>query len=311
MWDFTVTSASVTVAVAGDPVNDPFAAYVWTPPAMPDNVLTPAEGRALYEAGVVSGPWDMAKGTSRWIIPNYDNVPTADSSRIAAQNWFGCSSDGSTGLTFPRQSAVLDLLNVSVTTPSRVNVSYGWVIDGNPEVKWTVTNTSDYSLPGFYGQPSQQLYLVKNGRVIAQAYPVNVDPTGGVLYAMDSYKGAATDTASPDVAQYYGLLMAGTSLDADTLWRDVSGCWNGEKQAPVTAGTYTLLTMQSIYLQTTDFGPTGIMPPVPEPAVSNAEGVKVGAPSIVAPGGGDPSQTYDYVELQMWTSLGTVTITTN
>lgn len=322
-WDVRVTADPVALTIAGDLVDDPFGhfLYSWEPPAMPDNVLTPEQARLLFSMGLESDPWTMAPGSSRWIMPDYSG-PTVmtDSARFAASSptgWFGCSYDGITGVDFPAQSAQLDLLDVTATVPSRAHVSYGWVVDGNPLVSYSVANTSEYSIPGFYGQPSTQLYLVKDGRVVATAYPVNTDPTGGQIYTTSALKeslapSATLDTtvaSQDDPATYWGLLSPGATVGGQYLWRDVSGCWNESGQTAVQAGTYTVLSMQSVYLQSTvpmlTSGNMGVVP-------------QAGAP--VAPDGGtvnseiaiDPSYpTYDYLELQMWTSLGTVTITTN
>jgi hypothetical protein len=312
-WDSREVTSAVTLTVAGDPVDDPFGAYIWSPPEKPTDFLTPALARELYQAGLVSGTWDMAPGTSRWIIPNYETASPVDSMRIAAPGgWYGCSWDGSTGLTFPTQSAILDLLDVSATFPSRINLSYGWVVDDNPEVHYSVTNTSEYSLPGFYGEPNHSLYLVKDGRVVAEAYPQNMNPyNGGFGYQTVT---ASTDTA----AEYWGILSPGTTLTGDYLWRDVNGCWTDSGPRTVTAGVYTLMTMQSLYVDDSGGGypilyaedetvkgdgNTGVAEPglAPEP---------VSTQTLVDPGI-DPTYTYDSVELQVWTSLGSVTITTD
>lgn len=324
-WDYRVTSTPVAFTIAGDVVDNPFGGYVntWVQPALPDNVLTPGEARDLYYQNIALEPWDMAPGTSRWIIPNYNNpTPAGAETLIATQQvgWFGCSYDGLTGLTFPTESANLDLLQVSVDVPSRVHLSYGWVVDGNPKVTYSVTNSSDYLLPGFYGEPNHQLYLVRDGRVIAEAYPVNTDPNNPVLY-MNSVRGSATsEVIAPDVAEYYGILEPGASTSGDYLWRDVSGCWNGSEQGTVPAGTYTVLSLQSLYLQSDVPMPmpmdTTIGKPEASSGSSGASGVV--APGVATPDPGttdvivDPSYpTYDWLELQMWTSLGTVTITTS
>ena len=243
-WNDRVTSKPVTLTIAGDPVDDPFGAYIWTAPERPSDILTPAKARELYEAGLVAGQWDMAPGTSRWIVPNYETDSPLSSTRIATSSWYGCSWDGSIGMTFPMQSADLDLLDISVSFPSRANVSYGWIVDGNPEIHFTVTNTSQYSLPGFYGEPSHQLYLVRDGRVVAEAYPQNMYPyTGDIVYATSSMEQAT------DASEYWGTLSPGVTLTGDYLWRDVNGCWTDSGSQPVKAGTYTLLTAQSIYVE--------------------------------------------------------------
>jgi hypothetical protein len=330
-WDYRITSEPISFAVAGDPVDNPFADYYpqpWTPPTQPEDMLTPAIARELFDAAATSVGWDMAEGTSRWILPNgYGDVQTF-APEPAEQGYFGCSWDGVSGLTFPTRSANLDLLSISADAPSRLSISYGWVVDDNPEVTLSVTNTSSYSIPGFYGEPSRSLYLVKDGRVVAEAFPANTDPNGQMLA-----KGAlTTDTAgvardavgdavqqgaalqksevAPDEADsYWGLLAPGESVSGTYLWRDVNRCWRDDgSTANLSAGTYTLLAMQSISLQQygTGAGVGGVTTggvAVPQPEVLD---IPVDpAVTTVAP------VQEDWLELQAWTSLGTVTITTH
>jgi hypothetical protein len=315
-WEYRVTSDPVTMTIAGDVVDDPFGGYLdtWVPPVLPSDILTPAAARELYSQNIALDRWTMAPGTSRWIIPNYSApTPTDVRTLVAppADSWYGCSYDGVTGLTFPTESATLDLLDVSVNMPSRINLSYGWVVDGNPRISYTVTNTSGYSLPGFYGEPNHQLYLVQNGRVVAEAYPVNANPNNPVLYRDSTMDGTTTDETSPDAAEYWGILEPGKSVSGDYLWRDVNGCWNDSGQALVRGGTYTVLSVQSLYLQSETPMPMDtdtMMIPREDTAVSSGAS-NIGEPEPLI----DPYYypTYDWLELQMWTSLGTVTITTS
>jgi hypothetical protein len=323
-WDFRVTSEPIGFAVAGDPVDNPFADYFpqpWTPPAQPDDILTPEQARLLFDAHASSIPWSMAPGTSRWILPNGGG---GRETFAPEQNYYGCSWDGTTGLTFPTRSADLGLVSTTATIPDRISVSYGWVVDGNPEVTLSVTNTSDYSIPGFYGEPNRSLYLVKDGRVVAQAYPVSVDPNGGRLYAAD---GVAASTPADDPDRYWGTLAPGERVSGTYLWRDVSTC-SGEDgtQTSLRPGTYTLLAMQSISLQS--YG-TSVGVPIPEPmrdaavvysgvAPDSSQGVSgttegsggatASRASAIAP---VPPDEQDWLEIQVWTSLGSVTITTH
>jgi hypothetical protein len=313
-WDYREVAPAVTLTIAGDPVDDPFGAYIYSPPDRPEDILTPAMARELYQAGLVSGAWDMAPGTSRWIIPNYESYAPVDSMRVASPGWYGCSWDGSTGVTFPTQSAILDLVDISATFPSRINVSYGWVVDGNPEVHFSVTNTSEYSLPGFYGQPSSALYLVKDGRVVAEAWPQSMYPYGGDVV----YDTVSTDSTT-DASEYWGTLSPNATITGDYLWRDINGCWTDSGSRSVTAGTYSLVTAQTIYIENSNGSypilysgtddalagdsSTGVAEPGLAPGPQDTE--KVVDPTI------DPYFTYDWVELQVWTSLGTVTITTS
>ncbi len=315
-----------TVTIGGDPVEDPFGDYLWSPPDRPDDILTPDQARSLYQAGLVSEAWDMTPGTSRWIIPTYDDVVFAEdldlasSSRmIAPSGWYGCNWDGTSGAAFPTLSADLDLLDVSVSFPSRINLSYGWVVDGNPEVHVTVTNASDYSLPGFYGGPNHTLYLVKDGRVVAEAWPQTMYPDSGYedLPAEGVPTRGTTATAeTTDPSAYWGTLPPGDSVTGDYLWRDLNGCWAESGRQSVEAGTYILLASQTLYVEDSDGypilydvavlegdGADNSTTIAPVPAVDIDDTVE--EPIV------DPGYRYDWVELQVWTSLGTVTITTS
>jgi len=322
-WDFRVTSEPVAFAIAGDPVDNPFADHFpqpWTPPEQPDDILTPEKARELFDAAVTSLPWGMAAGSSRWVMPNGAG---GRETFAAEQEYFGCSWDGKPNPTFPSRSADLGFLTTRADVPDRVSVSYGWVVDDNPTISLTVTNTSDYSIPGFFGEPNRSLYLVKDGRVVAQAYPVNVDPNGGRLLAVD---GVAVARAQEESDAYWGTLAPGESVSGTYLWRDVSTCANGDgTTARLSAGTYTLLAMQSISLQDYEavYG-GGIGIPVPEPLVdpaiaadAKASGGATESSGGIAPRGAiepdiaiAPAQP-DWLELQVWTSLGNVTIATH
>jgi hypothetical protein len=318
-WDYRITSDPITFAVAGDPVDNPFADYYpqpWTPPAQPDDILTPAVARTMFEAAATSAPWDMAKGSSRWILPSgYGQVETF-APTATDQNYFGCSGDGLSGLHFPTRSADLGLLSVSADVPTRLSVSYGWVVDDNPKVAVSVTNTSSYSIPGFYGEPNRSLYLVQDGRVLAEAYPVALDPNAGMLMKESA---PTTDTATQDdPATYWGTLAPGASLSGTYLWRDVNPC--SRQDGTVTSlqsGNYTLLAMQSVSLQQSSDG-TGISGVgVVAPAGLGNDTASVGSGTAVGSTVVDPmpptiaTTQQDWLDLQVWTSLGTVTITTH
>ncbi|GMA35260.1 hypothetical protein [Demequina litorisediminis] len=49
----------------------------------------------------------------------------------------------------------MDLLDLEVTAPSSLSVSYGFVVDGNPEVTSRVTNVSAYDIVNFWGHQPQ------------------------------------------------------------------------------------------------------------------------------------------------------------
>lgn len=305
-------SNSVTFVVAGDVPEDPFGAYLTpaTPEVVyPDDYLTPADAREEFAARIKQGQWDMAKGTQRV-------VKTSDSTEVADQNtwlnsYYGCSADGTTSPSFPSTSADWPLLGVDAKVPGSVGVSYGFVVDGNPEVNVSVTNISGHTLPGFWGQPNAVLYLVKDGKVVANSYLTSTDPYGtSVTYSTD------------------GLLEPDGSVSGTYLWRDVSGCWLGNEPLTVTPGTYTVLMVQDLYLDNGSGiyygGPmTYDKRTLDVPGGTSADGASAGTlgvaepevtsvdapdsmPGIIAPAPADG--TYDSVSLQVWTSLGRVTV---
>jgi hypothetical protein len=319
-WDYRVTSDPIAFSVAGDPVDNPFADYYpqpWAPPAQPDDMLTPAIARSLFDAAATSAPWDMAKGSSRWILPSGYGQRETFAPTTTDQNYFGCSWDGLSGLHFPTRSADLGLLSVSAEVPARLSLSYGWVVDNNPKVTVSVTNTSTYSIPGFYGEPNRSLYLVKDGRVVAQAYPVPLDPNAGMLMKQSAL--APQPASQDDPATYWGTLAPGASLSGTYLWRDVNGCSSQDGTVTsLASGNYTLLVMQSMSLQQYSDGTavSGVGVGMAEPARLGSGGDATSTPAVdpisidPMPPIVGPSQQ-DYLDLQVWTSLGTVTITTH
>jgi len=313
-------SNHVKLVVTGDVVVDPFGQYV-TPSApavvLPADYLDPATARDEYTAHLTNAPWDMAAGTQR-VVKTADALSSNDPNAWM-DTYYGCSADGTTQPRFPTASADWSLLSVSAKLPSKVGVSYGWVIDNNPVVNLTVKNTSGHTLPGFWGQPSTSLYLVKDGKVVATSYLASTDPNG-----------TAADVTNN------GLLSPDASLGGTYLWRDASGCWTGNSQLALKPGTYTVLLEQDIAVDNGANG--GIMYANEDSAKSAADGSGVVAPGAQslrgkAPAAGDiaPSDgatstnvtsvgggaailpaptdgTYDWLSLQVWTSLGHVTL---
>ncbi len=303
---FRVVTDPLELTIAGDAVEDPFADYLdWTDPGVietPDDLLTPDAARSLYEKGK-AGSWDMAPGTQRVVLTNDSTTAEGD---LWSSRWFGCSYESGVDASFPDESADLDLLDVSVPLPSRISVSYGWVVDGNPEIDSQVTNTSEWTLP-FWDGGQPNLVLVKDGRVVAQAYPTNAD-RGGDYAIMEDAAAAAESGASSLIApdSYYDSYMSpGESYGGTYLWREVSTCDYDES---LTAGTYTVLDQRSIYVDSgvgyyeediawsEDLADEG----------SESEGSFGSAEAMPVP---DPDANYDWVELTVWTSLGTVTVT--
>ena len=295
-----VVSAPLDFVVAGDVPEDPFGQYQPQPvPPIetPDDLLTTADARDGFAANVTSTPWAMEAGSQRVLKVN----DSADQNGDIAwqQNYFGCAWDAGQSVGFPATSANWDLLDVSADIPSRIDVSYGWVVEGNPTVDLKVTNVSGYTLPGYWGSdPNTSLVLVRDGKVVAEGYPVAARRDNQVLEAEQN-----------------GMLSAGDSLGGSYLWRDVSGCFNGTSQDLVGSGTYTVLNVQSVYVDSgrvyTSVDGGIIEPAFDKPAIQEGAATSGdtsvssdSARSAIAPNPDD----YDFVELQVWTSFGTISV---
>ncbi|MDN4472096.1 hypothetical protein [Demequina zhanjiangensis] len=309
---FRVVAEPLAFTIDGDRIEDPFAQYLGVPePApgpveTPDDLLTPDTARSLYEQGL-TGAWDMAAGSQRVVLTNDSTQTDGD---LWSRQWFGCSYEPGVDSAFPSESAVIDLVDVSAPLPSRVSVSYGWIVDGNPAIDAAVTNVSDWTLP-FWDGGQPNLVLVQDGRVVAQAYPTNADRNGGIVMM----EGAADSAESSLIAPEYftdGFMSPGEAYTGTYLWRDVSTC---DQIGSLAAGTYTVLDQRSIYVDSGAGYYEYDMPAVEEGAAvegfasdgESTEGSSGAADAMPVP---DPDANYDWVELTVWTSLGTVTVTT-
>lgn len=307
-----VVSEPVDLVIAGDVPDGPFGQYLPKPVEpidTPDDLLTTDKARAEFAAHVTSTPWAMEAGSQRVIKVN-DSAEVSDQNAWK-QNYFGCAWEDGQNVTFPSVSAEWDLLDVSATVPASIDVSYGWVVENNPEIDMSVTNVSGHTLPGYWGpDPNTSLVLVRDGKVVAEGYPV----------------GALRDNRSP--AESMGAMLSpGQSLEGTYLWREVNGCFDGTTQALVEPGTYTVLNSQSIYF---DAGPLYYGQPIDgieEPGVLyDSPAVEEGATSSSGSDGSSsasvgsgsardaiapaplPAPGDGWLELQVWTSLGTVTV---
>ena len=318
---FRIAAGPVTLTIDGERVDDPFGDYLngITPiepqplpeplpvEPLPEGSLTPDAARELFNNHAVDGAWDMAAGSQRWVI-SHDSQLAQDDGQWQ-QNYFGCTWDDSGSPSFPFRSADLQLLDVNVNIPARIGVSYGFVVDNNPKVTSTVANASDFTLSGYWGSAQPQLFLVQNSKVVATASPQSVD-TGGRLHA------------STTMVDGNGLFEPGASVSGDFLWRDLHGCG---AQSAVSPGTYTVLAMNSLSVSNHQLG---LARTLDEPSLDltgeaftneslagggNDEAISLPAPDMkILPAPGiealpAPDQ-WDAVELQGWTSLGTVTV---
>lgn len=293
---FRVAAGPVVLTIDGERVDDPFGDYLngdmpgvplpepLPVEPLPEGSLTPDEARELYEAHAAEGAWDMAAGSQRWVIA-HDSAQTGEDGSVS-DAFFGCSWDGSNP-SFPTRSAELDLLDVNVTLPASIGVSYGFVVDGNPKITSTVTNSSEYTLPGFWGGAQPQLFLVRDGKVAATASPQGIDHTGGLH-------------ATTMMVTGEGLLAPGDSVTGDFLLRDIHACDSGSGSGSVTPGTYTVLAAHSLSLSNEH---ADVARTMEEPSFEGDSAVAVPDMEIL-PAPGD----WEFVELQGWTSLGTITV---
>ena len=293
-----VVSEPVKVTITGDPVDDPFAQYLpqpIEPVDLPDDILTPAVARDEFAAHLASATWNMAKGTQRVTKTNDSADPDAEA--LWAESRYGCTwEDGSSG-EFPAVSAEWSLLDVTMSVPSAIDVSYGWVVENNPKVDASITNMSGHTLSGYWDTPNASLYLVRDGKVVAEAYPVSAHPYTEL-----------------GIAAADGMLAPQDQLTGEFLWRDVNGCWADNAQTEVGPGTYTVLNVQNLYV---DAGQITYY----EQGVRESTGGVAVDPEVSSDGGASSSSSntdmmiapapptdYDAVEFQVWTSLGTLTV---
>lgn len=292
-----VVSSPVDVVLSGDVPDDPFGQYLPKPPTpieTPDDTLTPDQARDQFASHLTSTPWAMEPGTQRVIKTN--DSQDVNNESAWAQNYFGCSWDDSVSGGFPATSAEWDLLDVSASLPSSIDVSYGWVVEGNPVVDFTVTNVSGQTLPGYWGsEPNTGLVLVRDGKVVAEGYPVSAQRDQRIT-----------------AQQQDGFLSPDEVLDGSYLWREVNGCYTGDSQVQVGPGTYTVLNVQPISFNSGDiyyetYVDEGGSATGGGAAREGDAGVSVDpARTAIAPAPGP--EDFDWLELQVWTSLGTVTV---
>ncbi|MFV0633371.1 hypothetical protein [Demequina sp.] len=327
---FRVAAAPVGLVIDGDPVDDPFGDYLGgdTPgepvplpepvdpvePTLPDGALTTDLARELYEAALVRGPWDMAEGSQRWIKVNDSREASPDGAW--EYQYYGCTwGDGRDG-GFPTQSADMGLLDVSAKVPASLSVSYGYVVDGNPLATTSVTNVSEYAIPGYWYGDNVQLALVRDGVVAAEIYPETISSgTGGVM------EPAWGETAVMPDGDYW--LSPGATSKGEGLLRNANSC-SGDGSG-VQPGTYTLLAQVSLYMDgasTVAYGGAVDDMSVLEREASTLDSLTgaVDTPSawseLTIGDAAEPApdtaiayeENYDWIEFQVWTSLGTITV---
>ncbi|WP_084104724.1 hypothetical protein [Demequina sp. NBRC 110056] len=333
---FRVAAGPTTLVIEGDPVDDPFGAYLGhsepgeppvdpidpvepnDPVEVPDDLLTPEKARALFDATRASALWDMAPGSQRWVKAN-DAATQTDGAWESL--YYGCVWDSGTDGTFPSESADMGLLDVRFDAPASISVSYGYVVDGNPLVSASTTNVSEYTIPSFWGGQTPMLALVRDGRVVAESYTEPLQRGG---YGM-----AEPAIAELSVMPDNGHFAPGATDASESLLRNVNACDGSSGVAP---GTYTLLTHTSVYVggeyavafggeadalveqeamarleELGEAGATGGFTAGDEPVLYGDGDTPAVEPDMIsiapAPDGGG-----DWVEFQVWTALGTLTV---
>ncbi|WP_084038738.1 hypothetical protein [Demequina sp. NBRC 110053] len=338
---FRVAAGPVQHVVDGDPVDDPFGAYLGSgepgePPVdpidpvepsdpvdTPDDLLTPELARELFDATRASALWDMAPGSQRW-IKTLDAMAHTDDAWES--RYYGCVWDQGVDGAFPKESAEMGLLDVQVDVPSSISVSYGYVVDGNPLVTGTTTNVSKHTIPGYYSGQTPVLALVKDGRVVAESYTESLQRGGhGVVEPAIAEMSVVPDD---------GFFAPGQQSHAEALLRNVNAC---DGSSAVEPGTYTVLVQSNVHVGSgyaVAFGGAEDLMAEQEAAdgrasngeldiESGAEGSSVLEPDVgtlvdePSFGGDDatdaailpaPDGAYDWVEFQVWTSLGSLTV---
>ncbi|WP_061961537.1 hypothetical protein [Demequina flava] len=311
-WEaFRVAGGPVTLTIDGEKVDDPFSDYLTPlepmlepsqpgtpvePAPLPDNALTPDIVRDLYAASAVGDAWDMEAGSHRWLM---------NDSGGEAYSHFGCTWGGMEGQNFPESSSTMELLDFDVAAPKSLSVSYGFVVDGNPEVRSTVTNVSEYDIYDYWGSAQPQLYLVRDGVIVAEGYPIGLNEPDAVIMEDDA---EALIWPAPDAQR----LDAGQSVAGDYLWRDITRCdTDNGRAAGVEAGVYTLLASTSLTVN--DYASSGeptLFDSPGDTADSEARALARESLDVTEPATAiAPIEDYTWVDLQLWTSLGTITVT--
>jgi len=284
-----VVSNPIELVISGEGPDDPFANYLHDdrdPGGTASTVLSPQMARDSYARGITSEPWTMTPGTQR-VVLGYDS--RADG-LWTSNTYFGCSWTSDSGSRFPAESATWPILEVTTVLPRQIEVSYGWVVDGNPRVDVTVTNTSSTTIANIWHEPDTSLVLVKDGVAVAEASLVNT-------------------TAPTAMAGFAPFTSLGSheNISGTYLWRDIVGCTPSAGRDGIQAGTYTVLHRQSIDVDDSGYIVNAAAEPVPvtgdwgnASSAASSSKVVTSAPMTLAP---------DMVSFAVYTSLGTITIT--
>jgi hypothetical protein len=199
-------------------------------PPYPDNALSIVDLVSTVEAAADDSTWDLEPGTWRW-----STSPTYSTQSMSIDN--RCWLYNSLIDHVPEETAELDIISLEGSVPREIDLRYGWLVDTAPLVTVKLTNTTGSYLPGFqpyYGY-GMELYLVKDGRVVAQSHLVDTTPWWEYEAQM-SY--LDTDVVA-DPADYYGLFAPHGVAFSRSVWVGVSPCRDTPNNIGFQSGTYT------------------------------------------------------------------------
>jgi len=247
-----VTAVPIPFTISGDPSTNPLyqsdeiIVATSDEPPLPDNILTADIAQPLFEPLMVENDWDMAPGTSRWIIPQYRH-----SDEPSYYGYYGylvdplsmCDGFGLVDRVFPVVSANLDLYGDTVTLPSSIRLQYGWVVRDDPLLEVTRRNTTGFYLRNDGYEPQLPLFLFQDGVLAGYglAYDVNAD-------ANQQPDPLPLSLADMDPTLYYGLVAPHTTTQRYFVWLEVHPCSTTAETSSLNPGRYTVMTSDGIYL---------------------------------------------------------------
>lgn len=238
-----VTAEPIPFSISGDPrtnpLNQPGGSDIVTSnsPPLPTDLLDPATAEQLLAPLMVENDWDMAPGTSRWIIPtyNYSNEPYYYGGYYSVYE--PCAYTGLVDKAFPAISATADLFVENVTLPPSIGLRYGWVVRDDPILEVTRENRSGLYVPGSGYQAGVTLYLVRDGVLAGYGYATDVNE-----YVSREPQPVPISLAEMDPALYYGLVAPATSSQGRFVWQELHPCSTTAGVSSLSPGTYTVVT---------------------------------------------------------------------
>jgi len=245
-----VTAEPIPFTISGDPSTNPLneqgasALGDFATPALPENVLDPETAQRLLEPLMVENDWDMAPGTSRWIVPQFDyGDEISYGGYYYVEHFSPCDSSGLVDGVFPTVSAAADLFEETVTLPSSIELRYGWVVRDDPILEVTLRNTSGLYIPGG-GFPSYtSIYLFRDGVLAGWGNASDLN-----AYANLEAESPPISLADMDPALYYGLIEPDASFASRIIWRELHPCSTTAEFSSLPPGTYTVMTSREFPL---------------------------------------------------------------